>query len=98
MPSLTPRQSRSAVSFVFRHSILPSPPLSRFGLWFSNVSRPPVCLLSLRPNNSPLSFDNAVGRLQHFGFPPYCYPSYRTTTLILVGWLPLNILAFSGRT
>ncbi|WP_264338813.1 hypothetical protein [Wolbachia endosymbiont (group A) of Cheilosia soror] len=44
--------------------------------------------LSLRPGNSPLSYDNVVGRLQHFGFPPCCYPSYRIPTFILVGLFP----------
>ncbi|XXB88596.1 hypothetical protein WKH12_04595 [Wolbachia endosymbiont of Zygogramma bicolorata] len=44
--------------------------------------------LSLRPGNSPLSYDNVVGRLQHFGFPPCCYPSYRIPTFILVGLSP----------
>ncbi|WP_395460291.1 hypothetical protein [Wolbachia endosymbiont (group B) of Myelois circumvoluta] len=47
-----------------------------------------MCLLSLRPSNSPLSYDNVVGRLQHFAFPPHCYPSYRTSTFILVGLPP----------
>ncbi|GFU18012.1 hypothetical protein NPIL_689541, partial [Nephila pilipes] len=47
-----------------------------------------MCSLSLWPSNSLLSFGNIVGRLQHFGFPPHCYPSYRTPTFILVGFTP----------
>jgi hypothetical protein len=29
--------------------------------------------------------DKFVGRLQHLGFPPCCYPSYRKLTFVLVG-------------
>ncbi|WP_051599683.1 hypothetical protein [Wolbachia endosymbiont of Glossina morsitans morsitans] len=47
-----------------------------------------MCSLSLRPGNSPLSYDNIVGRLQHFGLPTCCYPSYGTPTFIPVGLTP----------
>ncbi|WP_182320226.1 coiled-coil domain-containing protein [Wolbachia pipientis] len=47
-----------------------------------------MCSLSLRPGNSPLSYDNVVGRLQHFGLPTCCYPSYGTPTFIPVGLTP----------
>ena len=33
-------------------------------------------------------FDKGVGRLQHLGFPPCCYPSYRVPTLTLAGFSP----------
>ncbi|KLT23358.1 hypothetical protein wVul_0561 [Wolbachia endosymbiont of Armadillidium vulgare str. wVulC] len=34
------------------------------------------------------SYNNVVGRLQHLGFPQYCYPSYRIPTFVLVGLTP----------
>jgi hypothetical protein len=33
-------------------------------------------------------FDGLVGRLQNFGFPPPCYPSYGTPTFVPVGLTP----------
>lgn len=34
------------------------------------------------------STGKVVGRLQYFGFPPYCYPSYRVSTISLAGLFP----------
>jgi hypothetical protein len=43
--------------------------------------------------------DGFVDRLQKFGFPPSCYPSYKASDFYLGGFsLPLNTPAFAGRT
>src|SRR5262245_57636726 len=64
------------------------------------VSRPNLHSLSLRPDDSlTILKDGFVDRLQRFGFSPPCYPSYKASDYYLDGThLPLNTLAFAGRT
>src|SRR5262245_52880585 len=64
------------------------------------VSRPDLHSLSLRPDDSlTILKDGFVDRLQRFGFSPPCYPSYKASDYYLDGThLPLNTLAFAGRT
>jgi len=95
----TPPKS-SIVSVRFRLNLLPSLYGREFGLRGFSLSGPPLCSLSLRPDHSLLPYGKFVGRLQHLGFPPCCYPSYRGLTFPLVGFYCslLNIPAFPGRT
>src|SRR5215472_603362 len=54
-----------------------------------DVSRPNLHSLSLRPDDSlTILKDGFVDRLQKFGFPPLCYPSYKALTFTLVGLSP----------
>lgn len=56
--------------------ILPSPYSCGLGLRISSLSRPHPRSLSLRPTDSRFPLGILVDRLQNFGFPPPCYPSY----------------------
>ena len=76
VPPLPPRRSGPAVSISFRPSMPPSP--SGCGLGLRNVHfRGHLCVhLRCGPMTRCLPMEDIVDRLQKFGFPPPCYPSY----------------------
>lgn len=82
----TPPKCLSA-SVRFRINMLPSPSGCRLSLRVLHF-RGHFCVrfrCGLITRSYPCG--KCVGRLQHLGFPPCCYPSYRVLTFTLVGFI-----------
>ena len=94
MPSLPPRWRDSALQLVCAEScglrLRPRSSTSRIV-----ITRLPYVRFrySLVTRDHP--FDGFVGRLQRFGFPPPCYPSYGAPTLTPVGLSPTECASLS---